>query len=180
MKKLVSIILVLALCLSAVAAVAEAIPSIESGDLVSITTNPESVTIKIDAGNEWAQEELAKLAAAPSIPDYFGDVITPDGMVAPLEDNVGIDEFFAVEVSDYDEEEDGEVEFILKVPGPYEENEEVVLLVGVLEDDNTVAWYGFEGKAVAVDTISVKLPQDAMTMIQDAGTVLFAVASVIK
>ena len=62
MKKLVSIILVLALCLSAVAAFAEAIPSKTTGDLVSITTNPELIIV-IDSDNEWALEELEKLCS---------------------------------------------------------------------------------------------------------------------
>jgi len=179
MKKLVSIILVLALCLSAVAAFAEAIPSKTTGDLVSITTNPELIIV-IDSDNEWALEELEKLAAAPSIADYFGDVIAVDGTAAPLADNLGIDEFFAVEVAGFEDEEVEEVEFVLKVPGPYEEGEAVLLLVGILEDDNTVTWYTFEGVATSVDTISVKLPKVAMQMIDEAGTVLFAVASLVK
>jgi hypothetical protein len=178
MKKLVSIILVLALCLSAVAALAEAVPSKTTGDLVSIECDAD-VSFVIDTDNEWALEELNKLIAAPSIPDYFGDVIAEDGAIAPLADDKGVDEFFAVEVSNYDEE-DGDVELIMKVPGPYELGEEVTLLVGILEEDNTVSWYSFAGEAIAEDAISVKLPQDAMEMIQEAGTVLFAVVSVVK
>ena len=56
----------------------------------------------------------------------------------------------------------------------------MLLLVGILEDDNTVTWYTFEGVATSVDTITVKLPKEAMQMIDEAGTVLFAVASLVK
>jgi len=182
MKKLVSIILVLALCLSTVAAfaeeVTESVPSKTTGDLVALETE-DNVVFVIDTDNEMAQEELQKLIAAPSIAEYFGDVVSADGTVAPLPEGVVIEEFFAVEVSGYDEE-DGEVELVLVMPGPYEIGEEVMLLVGIPEGDDTLTWYAFEGVATAVDSISVTLTDEAMQMIQDAGTVQFAIARVIK
>ena len=167
MKKLLSLVLALALCLSAVAAVAEAVPSKTTGDLVEVTA--EGLTIEVN--DDAAAPELAKLAAAESIQDYFGDVVTEDGAVAPLAENLKIDEFFAIEVSGYTE---GDVELTISVATPYEAGEEVIVLIGVVED-GIVTWYAFNGVA-GEDGVVVTLPAETMAAINGT-TALVAVAS---
>lgn len=137
MKKLVSIILALALCLSTVAAIAEAVPSITTADLIELDEQIEGLELAVAEDQSVAEAELEKLAAADSVKDYFG-VEEAEGK--------NVDEFFALEVIEYP----AELELIPITIGAsreYEEGEEVIVLVGIPDEENNVAWSAFTAVA---------------------------------
>ena len=146
MKKLMSLVLVLALCLTAVAAYA-AIPS-KVVNTITVSINDEQCSETPTAEAEAAaKDELAKLINdGPA--SYFGCELTD------------VYEFGPVKVTlpeGATPDENGDVEAVFGVDFPFAENENVVVLLGVLNDDNTITWTRFDGVADGNGHVTAKV-----------------------
>lgn len=205
MKKIVSILVALMLCLSA-AAFAESVPSKTVDDLTKITVT--GANIPIDSGfflrlivdNEeeyqqlWEiyQKEIEKLAQSESVVDYFGAVknAAEDAvdMVTQLEsETLNVYEFWPVIAGGY-EEDYGAVTAELLFSTPYEKDEKVLVLIGLVtvNQDNTqnVEWVAYDGVGMRLDDvetekqgrIQVELDPKIIMAIQN-GTALLAIVS---
>lgn len=178
MKKIVSILLALALCLSAVA-MAENVPSKTVTDLtrfevvaenqpgdetlyllpvteLTVGENMEEYQERIDI----CEKEIAKLAASGDAADYFANVTDSEGNPVDLRALLGLDadaplnvfEFCPAIASGF-KEDCGKVTATMLFSTPYAENEKVLVLIGIVtvHEDGTqsVAWQVFEGIGVA-------------------------------
>ena len=131
MKKLMSLVLVLALCLTAVAAFAEAAPSKVVG---TVATTTAGITIVPATAEEIAAaadevKELVKEGPAA----YFGIDLTEVDEFAPINAEVGKDAVI---------DADGNVEVIFSVDFNFATYENVKVLLG----DGT-AWTAYDGVA---------------------------------
>lgn len=176
MKKLVCLLLALALCIS-VSAMAETSPSKTTADLMRFDVIAENqpgdpnlylipineVTVEsglpahIDHLNILARE-LAKLSDL-GIDSYFADATDGVGHSVNLRKMMGLDEGAGLNVFEFCEviaggfERDcGKVTATMLFPTPYEKGEKVDVLIGIvtlLENDAyTVTWHAFKGVGV--------------------------------
>lgn len=176
MKKLVCLLLALALCIS-VSAMAETSPSKTTADLMRFDVIAENqpgdpnlylipineVTVEsglpahIDHLNILARE-LAKLSDL-GIDSYFADATDDVGHSVNLRKMMGLDEGAGLNVFEFCEviaggfERDcGKVTATMLFPTPYEKGEKVDVLIGIvtlLENDAyTVTWHAFKGVGV--------------------------------
>ena len=152
MKKIVCLVLAL-LCVS-VMAVAESTPSKTTADLTLIQTSaanlPEGASFTLapvttaraadlpDYEERVAacEAEIAKLAQSASVAEYFGTVTDSEGNEINLTEILGADalnvyEFLPLVVDGYDPAY-GNVTATMEFSTPYEEGEQVVVLVGLV------------------------------------------------
>lgn len=183
MKKLVSILLVVAMLSVAIAAFADtalSTPSKTTEDMTSFEVTVENpvdgkaVTLKTVPENEKAAAELAKAQEAGSVEAYFGNETAAAINAILGSAEVSLDEFCAALEEGY-EEGMGSVTVTVELPTPYEKDEKVAVLVGLVEGD-AVTWKVFEG--TGLEDGKVQLTLDAETALKlAAGPALFAVCS---
>ena len=132
-----------------------------------------------DAGEkamlDIADKELEKAQAAGTVEKYFGEEAAK-AIAEILGENaeMSVDEFLAVVLANY-EESMGAVNVVAKLATPYEKDEKVAALVGLVSDD-VVAWTVIEG--VGLEDGSVQFAMDAATAKAVAeGNALFAICS---
>ena len=214
MKKIVCLILGLALCLTSVAALAESVPSKTTTDLtrfeVTAENQPGDETLYLLPVNEATvgdtladyqehldicQAELEKLAASEGTEAYFGQVKDAEGNPVDLRELLGVADGTQLNVFEFCpaiaggfREDCGKVTATMLFSTPYEKDEKVIVLIGIVtvhEDGaQTVEWTAFEGVGLdAVEgqeetygCIQVELTQEIVAAIQN-GTALLAVVS---
>ena len=181
MKKILSVVLALILCMGTVA-LAEATPSITVQDVTTPTVeavaeNGRSVTIIIREDNASAAE-LRKLQAAAMKDDYFGDIFKLDGTMSKLSellDPADINEFASIIVENYDPSFGAVTAKITFKTTKYEMPDKLYVLIGLL--GGTLTWYAFDAKVVdAQGTIEIGFPVDTLVRIQN-GNGLIAITS---
>lgn len=151
MKKLLSLVLALALCLSTVAAIADIPSKVVNTIVVSVNGEVCSETPAAEA-EDAAKDELAKLVnEGPAA--YFGSDVTDVYEFGPIK--VTIPE-------NATPDENGDVEAVFSVDFPFAEGENVVILLGVLNDDNTITWTRYEGIADGNGNVTAKVNADIL------------------
>lgn len=199
MKKVLSLVVVLMLCL---AMTAFAVPSKTTGALISIEVDAENLPegssffIKAVPEEEMTDEqkdivakEIEKLAKAEKVEDYFGeptdeedkpvvlrellDAVPAEGEEeAPLQ----VNEFCAVIAGNY-EEDFGKVKATMLFATPYEKDATVATMVGfvTVNEDGTqdVAWTALEGKVIdELGHVETEFAPKTVLDIQEKGAVL--------
>ncbi len=157
MKKLMSLVLVLALCVTAVAAIAEVVPSKVVG---TIEVEAEGITF-IPATEEAVAAAATELEILQEKgpKEYFGKEV--EAIVA-IE---AIDEFGPIDVEvgeDVEIGDDGKVEVIFAVNFPYEAGEKVVVLLGTINEDATITWTPYEGEADGNGKVTVRVEPEVL------------------
>lgn len=186
MKKLLC--LVLALLCVATAAMASAVPSKSTADMVSVQVQganvPASFTIApvVDAARTQAcQAEIAKLAASASVEAYFGQVTDASGNVVSLSallgtDNLSVNEFMPVDVPEYDASY-GDVDVVFQFSTPYEAGEEVLALIGIQGAQDEVDWTALEGVGTGTDGgVEINFTSDVLAAMQGADCLMAIVS----
>lgn len=166
MKKFSCLVLALLLCLTATA-FAESTPSRMTSDLTKIEVGAENLPEDsgffinpIVADDETYQEhiaacssELEKLAASQDVETYFGEITDNEGNVISLKALLGTDilnvfEFCPLVAGEY-EEAYGKVTAKMLFSTPYEKDEKVIVMIGLVTvDENSVQcvqWTAYEG-----------------------------------
>lgn len=205
MKKMVVLLLVLALCAS-VGALAESVPSKTTGDLTCFEVVRENLPaeagfyirpIKEDEVEyrrelEICQNEIATLAKKENVVDYFSDVKDPDGEDVDLKEmleaeQLNVFEFCPFVAGNYDLTY-GNVKVRMLFSTPYEVDERVAVLIGFerTNADGTISisWTAYEGIGVEPDEeateeqgcIEVELDPDIVLAVQEK-TALLAIVS---
>ncbi len=193
MKKLVSVLVALMLCLTAVAA-AESVPSKTTDDMTNIAASAENMpadsTLAVATGDKAeehvaaCEKEIKKLQESTSVAAYFGEVKNAAGEVVSLTEVLGTDtlnvfEFTTLTVENY-KEEYGKVTAKMQFATSYPAGEKVLVMIGLITvaEDGTqnVEWTVFEGTAAADGSIEVVLDPAIMTSIQN-GTAVMSVIS---
>ena len=193
MKKLVCMLLVLMMALSAVAMATEFVPSKTTGDLTQFTIKTENAAAPVTFAIrpvavsevehaekvEACNNEVKKLAAAENVVEYFGEVKTAAGEAINLKEildveTVNVFEFCPFVVEDY-EAEMGNVAMTMQFSTPYAVDEVVVILIGLVAEDGTVEWIAFEGIGTE-EGVAVEFDAETLVAIQE-GTALMAVVS---
>lgn len=198
MKKIVSLLVVLLMCLTT-GAIAESVPSKTTGDLtqfeVAFANMPADTGFFIlpDAQDEAeyqnrldiCQKEVITLSQAKSITEYFGEVKDASGAVVNMAAQLGSDtlnvyEFCALSAGGY-EEANGAVTAKMLFSTPYEVGEKVLVMVGIVTVNQngaqSVEWFVYEGVgAEEQGCIRVELNPEIVLAIQN-GTALLAIVS---
>lgn len=187
MKKLLSVLLILALC--AVCALAEEeekyLPSKTTGDMTVITATAENMpdgasftikTVPVEDMNEEQQElitaEPEKLKEAASVEKYFAGAVDAKGNPVDLKALVGTDdlkvfEFMLLSCEGY-ETEYGTVNLTLQFATPYEKDDVVAVMVGLPGEDGEVNWVAYEGKVIDDEgRIQVEMDPETVDAIQN-------------
>lgn len=181
MKKLVCLVLALAMCACA-AALAESVPSKTVSDLtrfeVVAENQPDDANIYLlpvteaTVGEqmpeyqervEACEKEIEKLAGCESVESYFGEVTDAEGNVVDLKALLGVEEDAVLNVFEFCpaiaggfQEDCGNVTANMLFSTPYEEGEKVLVLIGlvtVLEDGTQeIVWQVFEGVGLGAVT----------------------------
>lgn len=174
MKKLVCFVLAFMLCLST-AAMAESVPSKTTSDLtrfdVVAENQPNDPGIYLLPVNEVTvgerlpdyqeridicQVEIEKLSGSETVESYFADATDSEGNPVDMKALLGVDEDAMLNVFEFCpaiaggfREDCGKVTATLLFSTPYEKDEKVLVLIGIvtiLEDGTqNVAWQVFEG-----------------------------------
>lgn len=141
---------------------------------------------------DTCKAEVEALSASESFDKYFGTVINKDGEEVDLKkllgvDNLNVFEFVPVVASGL-EEGCGNVEVEMLFATPYEKDEKVVVMVGIVAENedgtHSVEWTAFDGVGVEADSenveskgcIKVELTEEMALKIQE-NTTLLAVVS---
>ncbi|MGN0779383.1 MAG: hypothetical protein ACI4MJ_09570 [Aristaeellaceae bacterium] len=179
MKKIVC--LVLAMLLFATTAMAT--PSKTVVDLNDAETSVPGATMAASqdaAAAATAQNEYSKLLNATTPETYFGTVAGEGGEVVDVRellgaeagDTLNVHEFGPVAASGFTMEDD-KATVTLSFATPYDTD--VVVMIGLVAEDGTVAWNAFKGEAVN-GSIKVEFPAEILVAIQN-GTALMAIVS---
>ncbi len=203
MKKLVSVLVALMLCLTAVA-MAESVPSKTTDDMTVIDASAENmpadsnfaISAQLTQETEEAKEhraacqtEIDKLKNSASVAEYFGEVKNAAGEVVSLSDVLGTDtlnvfEFVPLTVENY-KEEYGKVSANMIFATPYTPGDKVLVMIGLVTvaEDGTqsVEWTMFEGTALdngdnTFGCINVELDPATMMTIQNNTAVMSVVS----
>lgn len=193
MKKLVSVLVALMLCLTAVAA-AESVASKTTDDLINIgastgnATADSTLTVTtkdVPAEHKDAcNKEIEKMKASASIAAYFGEVKNTAGEVVSLTkmldtDTLNVFEITPLIVKDY-KEEYGNVTAKMEFATPYTAGQPVLVMIGLItaaeDGTQTVAWTVLEGTVVEDGVVEVVLDPTIMNAIQ-SGTAIMSVVS---
>ena len=141
---------------------------------------------------DTCKAEVEALSASESFDKYFGTVNNKDGEEVDLKkllgvDNLNVFEFFPVIASGI-EEGCGNVEVEMLFATPYEKDEKVVVMVGIVTENedgtHSVEWTAFDGVGVESESenveskgcIKVELNEEMALKIQE-NTALLAVVS---
>ena len=192
MKKFVCMLLVLMVALSAMA-MAEFVPSKTTGDLTQVTVEAEDPTayeglmvaavvteaVEYEKKIEICNSEIEKLSAAENVVAYFGEVKNASGEVVDILEMLNVEavnvyEFCPIVASGYTAEM-GNVTLAMQFATPYEVDEAVIVLIGLVAEDETVAWTAYEG-VVTEDGVKVEFDAEMLLAIQE-GDALLAVVS---
>lgn len=176
MKKLVCLILAMALCIS-ISALAETSPSKTTADLMRFDVSAENQTgdlhpylfpineLTVESGlpahiDHLAilERELAKLSDM-GIDSYFADATDSMGHSVNLREMMNLDKGAALNVFEFCEviaggfqEDCGRVTATMLFPTPYEKGEKVDVLIGIVtilaDNAYTVTWQAFKGVGV--------------------------------
>jgi len=199
MKKMVSILLVLVLCLSAASALADVIvPSKKPVDDYEVIVIPSpaktdstktKVNITLDPNDPNAIALLEKMIAVQkdggSVDDFFGAVILPDGTASSVSalfgtDAVTVNELVGIKVEGTVGDK---ITLILDVPSVYQPGDKVYVLIGILVgepgDVNAVTWYAFEATVTEKNQVAIELTPELFKAMQDKESVI-AIVSVTK
>lgn len=200
MKKLVCLILALALCMS-VTAMAENVPSKTTTDLTKFTVSAANQPagaylmpiseLKLDgtlpAHEEHTailQKEIAKLSSEGA-ESYFANVTDSEGKPVDLRKELGLDANAKLNVSEFFElvaggfnEDCGNVTATMLFPTPYEKDEKVYVLVGIVDEQNdgAVTWQAFEGVGMADGSVKAEFTPEIVKAIAN-GIALLAIVS---
>ena len=213
MKKLVCFVLGLTLCLSA-SAMAESLPSKTTSDLTRFEVVAENqpndpdiyllpvneVTVGVQLPDyqeriDVCQVEIEKLAASENAESYFAGATDSEGNPVNLRELLGVEEDVVLNVFEFCpaiaggfQEDCGKVTATLLFSTPYEKDEKVLVLIGIvtiLEDGTqNVAWQVFEGIGLgAVEgqeetygSIQVELTPEIVAAIQNELALLAVVS----
>ena len=182
MKKIIAIALILVMLCGAVSVFADTeltTPSKTTDDLTTFEVTVESpvdgkaVAIlpinentvdditKYQANLDAAEAELEKAQNAKTLEAYFGNEVA-EKIAAILGDNAGIsmDEFLAVIEQGY-EDGMGNATVTAQVATPYEKDEKVAVMIGILKD-GALTWNAYE--AVGLEDGRIQFTVDAETM----------------
>jgi len=165
MKKMLSIILALVLCLSAVSAIAEAASSITADDLIDVEEQVEGLELSLPEDQTAADEQLKALTEAASIEEYFGDEAVADATV---------DELFAIAVEEVPAEAAELIPVSFKASKEYKDGDEVIVMIGVVNGEN-VEWTAFNGVAEG-NKVTIEVEPEFLNTLKEA-TVLVAILS---
>lgn len=205
MKKFTCLVIALMLCMTATA-FAESIPSRMTDDMTIVeveTENPQTdsgffikpvVEEDVDYQNriDTCNAEIEKLAVSSDVETYFGEVIDNEGNAVSIKEILGTDtlnvfEFCPLIAGGY-EESYGKVIAKMIFSTPYEKDEKVVVMIGLVTvDENgvqTIQWIAYEGiglgsvEGVAEEMggIQVELDPEIVKAIEE-GITLLAVVS---
>lgn len=205
MKKMIGLLVTLLLCLYAVA-FADSVPSKIIDDLTRFEVEAENLSgdavffIRpiMDDEEEYqeqveiCQNAISTLMQAESITEFFGEVKDASGevvdLVALLEsENLNVYEFCALNAEGY-EGYYGAVTAKMLFATPYEKDEKVVVLIGMVtanqDGTQSIEWTAYEGMGVEAEDagvegqgcIQVKLNPEIVIKIQE-GTALLAIVS---
>lgn len=200
MKKLVCLLVAMTLCLSCVA-LAAAAPSKTTNDMTQTTVKPVTVKKPVEAKPvdtsdfviylvtedmadyqdrlDVANKEIEKLAAAQPVETYFGELVDEAGVAIDLKakleaEAVNVFEFYPVMAEGYSEEF-GDVTAKFLFPTPYEKDQPVVVMIGMVtvneDETQTVVWTAFDGIGVEAEETGVE-EIGAVEVVLDTQTVL--------
>lgn len=191
MKKLVCIAAAL-MCVAGMAAAEEYIPSKTAADMTRVviaTELPEAqdavsvyAIVNADEMNEADktvyQKEIEKLKANPEA--YFADVKNPQGDAVSLKtmldaEKVNVHEMCMLDVKNYDVSY-GSMTLEMYFSTPYQPNESVIVVIGLVNDDQSIQWTAYEGRGIEEGGLSVELDAQMLEAVQN-GTALLAVVS---
>ena len=205
MKKITCLALALLLCLTATA-LAEFTPSRMTSDLTGIEVAAENLPAgsgffitPIAEDDPVYQErihacnaEVQRLSGSPSVEAYFGEIKDSEGNIVSLSGILGTDalivyEFYPLVAGGY-EESYGKVTARMFFATPYEKDEKVVVMIGLIMVDangqQSVRWTAYEGIGLgaadgadeSMGGIQVELDPAIVLAIQE-GNALLAVVS---
>ncbi len=201
MKKLLCLMVALLMCLS-VSAVAEGVPSkttddlthgeVEGGNIPADSAFFIRPMTEKDSGYPERKAicdiEIAKMAAEKDKADYFADAKNSEGAPVSVKkmldaETIDVNEFCPLIAGNY-EESYGKVTAKMQFATPYEKDEKVVVLIGIVtleKDGQTVAWTAYEGVGLGAEDsmpggIRVELNPEIILAVQD-GIALIAIAS---
>ena len=143
--------------------------------LFPINENTVPDITKYQADLDAADAELEKAQAAKTVEAYFGAEDAAK-ITAILGQNasISLDELFAVLESGY-EESMGKATVTCEVATPYEKDEKVAAMIGIIKDD-VLTWHIYEGVGLADGRILFTIDGDTMLEINPE-IALFAVCS---
>lgn len=203
MKKLVCLILALALCMS-VTAMAETTPSKTTADLtefdVIAENQPDDPNLYLLPINELAsegtlpsyedhtsilQQEIAKLSS-DGVDSYFAGATDSQGNPVDLRKMLGLAADAKLNVYEFCEviaggfnENCGKVTATLLFPTPYEKDEKVSVLIGIVNQQQdgayTVTWQAFDG--VGMDTVAGQNGTNGSVKVELTQEVVLAIAN---
>lgn len=153
---------------------------------VVLPENEEDMTPEEKAVAEVVNTEYDKLTATAQttkVETYFGNVKDETGADVDLREMLGAEENEELNVHEFGPVtaggftvEDGKATAALSFATQYEENTEVVVMIGLVAEDGTVAWQAFKGVAMETGAIKVTFPAEVLVAIQ-SGTALMAIVS---
>ena len=173
MKKIIALVLAAMMLTLVGAAVAEN-PSKGGGDYNKAETDTDFIFAFSDKEElvAWANEELAKMAEAESIPAYFGKA---DEIAAILGDGeLTVNEMLPVYAENY-EESMGEQEIELAFATPYEKDADVAIMLG-FKGEEAVEWSAFAGKVLDDSKILFKLDPATILKVQESSALLAVIS----
>lgn len=150
MKKLLSLVLALVLCLTA----ASAFAAVASKTVGIVTVIDDVMTNNEVAVPETAADEVAELIEkGPAA--FFG----LEGI-----DNLAVDEYDVMDVStnDVEADDDGKVVAKFHVLFPYAKDQVVTVLLGIVNEDKTIEWHKYEGVADENGDIIATVDKDVL------------------
>ena len=173
MKKIIALVLVVLMALSAVSALAEGMPGpSKTAPFINRGEAEELELVKVDPDEKLsAIIEAVKAAGADgavaALPTDASSLI-PEGFVT-------INEMDCYQlVGDVENAKDQEL--IFKFATPYPEGEEVILLIGISPADADVEWLALDGKANADGAVVVKVTKEQLTKIANNPFVVIPVS----
>lgn len=207
MKRVMSFVLAMILMAAVCAGLAESAPSKSTGDLTDIQAAAENApedsdffVLPVNEENsqdyqemlDVCQGEIEKMIASETVEDYFGETLDSEGTPIDLKEALGLEtlnvtEFFPLVAGNYLEEY-GKITLNLLVATPYEVDEQVMVLIGIVttseEGENTTQWTAFYGNGVesASDSVElagcvqVELTPEIMLQIQENAALLAIVS----
>ena len=172
MKKLISLALVIITVFSVMAV---ALAAVSPKPDIRITWEPEKgkstfffMVSNDERKHKAAAQELAELAAAETLDEYFG--AAADEAKKIVGDEPTVVEFAPVVAGNYTEDM-GNVKLTIDCPTKYEADQKVAILFGIDGD-----WKVYEGTGTASGKVEVTLDPEMVLAVQNSGNALMAIA----